>query len=195
MIKKVEIGQIFLFTSSLRYIFYIILYLFMKYRKKFGYKVGVDRTLHQTMTKYFVIPTPLPVLEDTYCQEDLVNMKENMVQYSNSENTLIKNNFDQLNKRNVVIDIWPEASKTYDNMFWVPEELLENHSNFIRDQLHYKAEYVSYVQNLLQQISNTRVTDKTPLFIGLHVRRGDYVEFSKKKLKKVSGKVVERERD
>ena len=167
----------------------------MKYRKKFGYKVGVDRTLHQTMTKYFVIPTPLPVLEDTYCQEDLVNMKENMVQYSNSENTLIKNNFDQLNKRNVVIDIWPEASKTYDNMFWVPEELLENHSNFIRDQLHYKAEYVSYVQNLLQQISNTRVTDKTPLFIGLHVRRGDYVEFSKKKLKKVSGKVVERERD
>ena len=42
-------------------------------RNKFGYNVGIDLSLHRTMTEYFDLPSGsvLPVLEQEYCEVEL----------------------------------------------------------------------------------------------------------------------------
>ena len=138
------------------------------------------------MTAYFEIPPEsiVPVLEEVYCDEDLENMKRHAVPYVNTESNLMKDNFEILNSKNAVIDIWPEGIPQQ-NSFWVPEELVLKNSNFIRSQLVFKSEYQKYVNKVLQKVPKCDQSKRESIFIGLHVRRTDYEEFSKDKLKKV----------
>ena len=158
-------------------------------RNKFGYNVGIDLSLHRTMTEYFDLPggSMLPVLEQEYCEADLRRMKQHMVEYSNTEQNLVTGDFESLNKRNVVIDMWPESSREgRRNVYWVPEDMMRENAGFIRENLVFKPEYRSYAADILQQLGKGKGASKEdPVFVGLHVRRGDYIEFSKKWLKKV----------
>ena len=122
-----------------------------------------------------------------YCEADLRRMKQHMVEYSNTEQNLVTGDFESLNKRNVVIDMWPESSREgRRNVYWVPEDMMRENAGFIRENLVFKPEYRSYAADVLQQLGKGKGTsEEDPVFVGLHVRRGDYIEFSKKWLKKV----------
>lgn len=59
----------------------------------------------------------------------------------------------------------------------------------IRSQLVFKSEYQKFADNILQQIVASNRSGAELIFVGLHVRRTDYVQFSKVYLnKKVVGK-------
>ena len=59
----------------------------------------------------------------------------------------------------------------------------------IRSQLVFKSEYQKFADNILQQIAASDRSGAELIFVGLHVRRTDYVQFSKVYLnKKVVGK-------
>ena len=154
--------------------------------RKHGYNVAVDLSLHSTMSAYFEIPQEsiVPVSEEVYCEKDLENMKRHSVPYVNTESNLVKDNFEMLNSKNAVIDVWPEGIPQQ-NSFWVPEELVQKNANFIRNQLVFKRKYQQYVDKVLRKVSKCDQSEKESIFIGLHVRRTDYEDFSRNKLKKV----------
>ena len=70
---------------------YIVL---MILHHKFGFNVAVDQILHNTITEFFDISDNdvLPVLETVYCPPSLELMKQNMIDYRNTEKTLVRNN-------------------------------------------------------------------------------------------------------
>ena len=53
-----------------------------------------------------------------------------------------------------------------------------------RNQLRFKPEYKRFAENILEQLSSSDTSGAEPLFVGLHVRRTDYVQFSKVYLNK-----------
>lgn len=88
---------------------------------QFGYKVAVDQILHNTITEFFEISDTelLPVLENVYCQPSLELMKRHMIDYRNTEKTLVRNDFAALNGKNVVINIWPEHLQVRNASDWL----------------------------------------------------------------------------
>ena len=148
-------------------------------------------SLHSTMTAYFDIPkeSTIPVLEHVYCEADLENIKRHSLPYVNTESNLVKDNFESLNAKNAVIDVWPEGLPQR-NSFWIPEDLVQRNANFIRNQLIFKSDYQHYVDKVLRKIAKCDQDGREPIFIGLHVRRTDYEEFSKIMLKKVGFQII-----
>ena len=88
-----------------------------------------------------------------------------------------------MSEKNAIFNVWPEGSKKPGFSYWVPEELLEKNCNFIKEQLQFKPEYKNLVNKLLKDIVDGN--DKETLFVGIHVRRGDYLEFSSHELHQV----------
>ena len=137
------------------------------------------------MKEYFEISQDdmLPVLEQVYCENSLDLMKQHLINYQNTEKNLVTSDFDNLNKLGAVINMYPEHLGR--NSYWVPEELLRKNTKFIRDILTFKKQYQTYANKVLNQISESIQSGKEPLYIGVHIRRTDYIQFSKTRLKKV----------
>ena len=66
---------------------------------------------------------------------------------------------------------------------------MNNNAPFIRSHLVFRPEYQNFADNILQQIAASDRSGAEVVFVGIHVRRTDYVRFSKVYLnKKVVGK-------
>jgi len=166
---------------------YIILVIM---RKDYDLDVAVDRSLHESVTEFFDIPQEsiLPVLEENFCEADLINMKKHMTRYANQESFTFKKDFLEMKNKGLVVNMWPEGPPS-ESTYWIPEDILTENSNFIRKQMKFKSEYKRFADKVLGQISKSDKSGKEVLFVGTHCRRTDYVEFSKTILKKkVAGK-------
>ena len=161
-------------------------------RKNLNLKVAVDKELMDTVIKYFDIPgeSILPVLEDIYCEKDLEKLKNHMVPYKRNEphGSGLEKDFLALKSKGFVIEMWPEGPPE-ESTYWIPEKLMTYNGIFIRNLLTFKPEYKKFATNMLKQISKSDRSGKEILFVGMHARRTDYINFSKKILnKKIAGK-------
>ena len=161
-------------------------------RKTQNIEVAVDKELMNTVVKYFDIPDEsiLPVLEDVYCEKDLEKMKKYMVPYKKNEpnGNGIEKDFVALKGKGLLVEMWPEGPPE-ESTYWIPEKLMTDNGIFIRNLLTFKPEYAKFVKSMLKQIAKSAKSGKEVLFIGMHARRTDYIEFSKTILnKKIAGK-------
>ena len=62
---------------------------------------------------------------------------------------------------------------------------MNKNTKFIRGQLRFKRSYQEYADGVLRQLSDNLRTHKELLFVGMHIRRTDYIEFAKNRLNKV----------
>ena len=71
----------------------------------------VDRNCRDSVTKYFSLsPAALiPVVEEEFCEEDLENLKNHMVEYSNQDKKVLEAEFLELESKGLVINMWPEG--------------------------------------------------------------------------------------
>ena len=150
----------------------------------------MDKAIHDSVTEFFDIPqeSVLPVLEEIYCEADLTQMKKHMTRYANQEPFTFKKDFLEMKNKGLVVNMWPEGPPE-ESTYWIPEDILTKHSTFMRKQMIFKPEYKRFANKILGQISKSDRSGKEVLFVGTHSRRTDYVDFSKRILKKkVAGK-------
>ena len=150
----------------------------------------MDKSIHDSVTEFFDIPQEsiLPVLEEIYCEADLIQMKKHMTRYANQESFTFKKDFLEMKSKGLVVNMWPEGPAE-ESTYWIPEDILTKHSTFMRKQMIFKPEYKRFANKILGQISKSDRSGKEVLFVGTHSRRTDYVDFSKTILKKkVAGK-------
>ena len=150
----------------------------------------MDKSIHDSVTEFFDLPqeSVLPVLEEIYCEADLIKMKKHMTRYANQESFTFKKDFLEMKNKGLVVNMWPEGTAE-ESTYWIPEDILSKHSTFMRKQMIFKPEYKRFANKILSQISKSDRSGKEVLFVGTHSRRTDYVEFSKTILKKkVAGK-------
>ena len=161
------------------------------FRKKHNINVMVDKTLSDSITKYFDIPeeSQLPILEHVYCPHSVELIKKNMIKYTNKDSSVMEDDFLKLSSQGIVVHMWPEASTDEEGTFWLPENLMTEYGQFMRRQLRFKPEYSKFSQKTLRQIAKRDKSGNEIVFIGVHVRRTDYIKYSKNVLKKkIAGK-------
>ena len=152
--------------------------------------VAVDKSLHDSVTEFFDLPQEsiLPVLEEVFCEADLTQMRKHMTRYANQESFTLRRDFLEMKSKGLVVNMWPEGPPK-ESTYWIPEDLMSENGNFIRKQYVFKPEYRRFATKILGQISQNDKSGKEVLFVGMHCRRTDYVQFSKTILKKkVAGK-------
>ena len=150
----------------------------------------MDRALYDSVTEFFDLPDEslLPVLEDIYCEKDLKELKKSAVKYDKNEPVDLLRDFMQFENKGIAVLMWPEGPPSKSN-YWMPDDIMTQNGMFIRDQLRFKKDYQKFVDKMLRDVARTNKSGKETLFVGMHARRTDYVEFSKKYLnQKVSGK-------
>ena len=123
------------------------------------------------------------VLEEYFCQKDLESIKRNMVNYTQNDPQLTEKDLVEFKIQGKVLNFWPEGSEE-EASYWVPDAILTQYGTFIRKEFVFKAEYQAHVDRMLKVIKENDKSGKEIIFVGIHVRRTDYIAYSKKILKK-----------
>lgn len=151
-------------------------------------KIAIDRATVDSLNKYFLLPSldKFEILEDSYCEDDIENMKKHMELYTENNNEPQKLEPDLIGMRHGrVVNVFP-AGTLASASYWIPDKLVAGFSNILKHEFRFKAEYVKYAQDVINQVNKARKSGKSRevVFVGLHARRTDYKEYSKTVLKK-----------
>lgn len=150
-------------------------------REKHGLQVMVDRGVADAVSKYFTLPRRLAVIEDELSEVEVTRLREQMVNYTDNQPTRTEQDLVDLRGRAAAVNLWPEGS-LQNASYWVPDSLLTPYGDMIRQHWTFKPEYRQWVDRFKADLR--RAHDKEVVFIGMHIRRTDYVQYSKQVLKK-----------
>jgi hypothetical protein len=158
-------------------------------QRKHGLQVMVNQESLDSVTEFFALPPPslLPVVEDIFCPAALQLLREHMEPFKDNEPALLEQALVSLGQGRAV-NLWPEGPLEQ-SAYWVPDTLMQEFGPWLKQQFQFKREYREDADARLQAVREAARGDKEVMFVGLHVRRTDYVEFSKNVLgKRVAGK-------
>lgn len=153
---------------------------------KHNLNIVIDKNTFKSLDKYFLLPSlnEFEILEDSYCENDIKNMKKYMEPYTENNKEPQKLEGDLVRMRHGrVVNVFPEG--TLDKAsYWIPDKLVAGFSNVLRREFRFKEEFTKYAQDLINQVNLARESSKEVVFVGLHARRTDYKKYSKTVLKK-----------
>lgn len=163
-------------------------------KKKHGLNVMVDKASHDSVTEFFALPSEslLHVTEEQFCPSALKKLKQHMQNFTQNSPDKLESALVAL-AQGQVVNLWPEGPLETAN-YWVPDNLIREYGPWIKQLFQFKPEYQKDAAARLEGVRAIAGSDKKVLFVGLHVRRTDYVQFSKQVLgKRVASKAFYKE--
>jgi len=148
----------------------------MVLRWEHNVSVMIDKKTMEYMGQAFDIQDPLPVLEDTLCSSEVSKLPDLGLQVHTEEEIMSR-------LTGHILWVFPESSTQPDparyRSLWSPEKLFSSHAQQMKEVFSFHGSHLAHTEQVFSQLASL-APGKAAIFVGVHARRTDYPQYSRK---------------